>query len=724
MTEVFLKIVNMSISAGWIVLAVLLLRILLKKAPKWITVLLWGIVAIRLICPFSIESVMSLIPSAQTVNPDVLISEAEINTGFEAVDNIVNPVISEAVTTIGPEKSVNMFKLSISLFSKLWFIGIAVMLIYALVSYFQVKRKVNTAVKLRDNIYQSESVVSPFVLGIIKANIYLPFNMSIQAEEHVIAHEEAHIKRKDHLWKPLGYIILTMHWFNPLIWLGYVLLCRDIELACDEKVVKKLTNEQRADYSQALLNCSVNRRLIAACPLAFGEVGIKARVKSVLNYKKPTFWIVIVAVISIIVTSVCLLTNPPKNVENVISKESEMLLSVLDNKAKFITGKGKEVYLKDYKPYYVSENQDYEKEDEFIPDKYTFVDMDSDGVEELIVSASPELYDYLILRTENNKIYGYSFEYNGLQNLKKDGSFRTFNGSYVSNFLTLSFKKEKYTETKFAEYKVWEDGVGGIKNESTINGKAVTYDEIKQFQTDWQNRPNAEWTYTNKSLLLVRIFGTNDANLIDNFVITHGYGDKSTAITDKNDLKFLEKYAYSHKYPSDKLHELFVFPQNQLVQLNSGNIINHSMYLMEDGSLVLQSRKTDNGNVVETLFDVYTADSKYMLDKSALIELLKKYGGIPIVGFDDSVSPIYSVNNNIFIKSENGEILLTADNFVNVYVQNNDNSSGVVITLTNAGKELFKTVTTENIGKKLNICIGEEVIASPTVNDTINRVKF
>lgn len=313
MTEAFLKIVNMSISASWIVLAVLLLRLLLKKAPKWITVLLWGVVALRLVLPFSIESVLSLIPSAETVNPSVLISEAEINTGFDAVDNVVNPVIREAVTTIGPEKGVNTFKLSMKIFSRIWLIGIAILSVYTFISYFRVRKKVATAVLLRDNIFQSEAVVSPFVLGIIKPKIYLPFDMSEQDKELVIAHEQAHIHRKDHLWKPLGFLLLSLHWFNPLMWLGYILLCRDIEIACDERVAKKLSGEQRADYSQALLTCSVNRRMIAACPLAFGEVGVKDRVKNILNYKKPAFWLIVVAIIALVITSVCLLTDPASN---------------------------------------------------------------------------------------------------------------------------------------------------------------------------------------------------------------------------------------------------------------------------------------------------------------------------------------------------------------------------------------------------------------------------
>ena len=311
MSELFLKIINMSISASYIVLAVLLLRLLLKKAPKWITVVLWGIVAIRLVCPFSIESVLSLIPSAETVSPDIMMDRTpEINTGIPIINQVINPVISGSFTP-DPGTSANPLQLWIPTFAVIWIVGMVALLIYTVISYVNVKRKIGTAVLLRENIYQSENVVSPFVLGIIMPKIYLPFNMNEKDMEHVVAHEMAHIRRKDHLWKPLGFVLLTLHWFNPLMWLGYVLLCRDIELACDEKVIKELDHDARADYSQALLTCSVNRRMIAACPLAFGEVGVKDRVKSVLNYKKPAFWIIIAAVVACVVVAVCFLTNPP-----------------------------------------------------------------------------------------------------------------------------------------------------------------------------------------------------------------------------------------------------------------------------------------------------------------------------------------------------------------------------------------------------------------------------
>lgn len=324
MSEIFLKIINMSISASYIVLAVLLLRLLLKKAPKWITVVLWGIVAVRLVCPFSIESVLSLIPSAETVSPDIMMDRTpEINTGIPIINQVINPVISGSFTP-DPGTSANPLQLWIPTFAVIWIVGIIALFIYTVISYAKVKRKIGTAVLLRENIYQSENVVSPFVLGIIKPKIYLPFNMNEKDMEHVVAHEMAHIRRKDHLWKPLGFLLLTLHWFNPLMWLGYILLCRDIELACDEKVIKELDHDARADYSQALLTCSVNRRMIAACPLAFGEVGVKDRVKSVLNYKKPAFWIIIAAIVACVAVAVCFLTNPPQKDDDTMSPHGDI----------------------------------------------------------------------------------------------------------------------------------------------------------------------------------------------------------------------------------------------------------------------------------------------------------------------------------------------------------------------------------------------------------------
>ncbi len=310
MSELFLEIVNRSIAASWIVIAVLVLRLCLKKTPKWVNVLLWGIVAVRLIFPFSIESALSLIPSAETVSPSIMMEQTpSVQTGVPALDQVINPVIDHSLSP-APGASANPLQIWIPVLTVIWLLGVAALFLYSAVSYRRLRRRVCEAVILRDNIYQIENVCSPFVLGIIRPKIYLPYHMDKREMDHVIAHEQTHIRRRDHWWKPLGFLLLTVHWFNPLLWLGYILLCRDIELACDEKVIREMGSEQRADYTQALVSCSVSRRSIAACPLAFGEVGIKERVKSVMNYKKPAFWIVLASAVVCAVAAVCFLTDP------------------------------------------------------------------------------------------------------------------------------------------------------------------------------------------------------------------------------------------------------------------------------------------------------------------------------------------------------------------------------------------------------------------------------
>ncbi len=321
MTGIFLKLVNMSISVSWLVLAVLALRLLLKKSPKWINVMLWGIVAIRLLCPFSIESALSLIPSTETLPSEILSGPSfDVNTGIAPVDERVNDYLGDRYFE-GVSVPANNGANTMGLLTAIWVIGVAVMFVYAAVSYWRLRRRVDTAVLLRKNLFQSEAVVSPFVLGLFRPRIYLPFGLDGAALAYVLAHETAHIRRRDHWWKPLGFLLLTIHWFNPLMWLAYALLCRDIELACDETVIKELGHEQRADYTQVLVACSVSRRVIAACPLAFGEAGVKERVRSVLHYKKPTFWIIAVSVIVCAVVAVCFLTDPEETAVDPFGQE-------------------------------------------------------------------------------------------------------------------------------------------------------------------------------------------------------------------------------------------------------------------------------------------------------------------------------------------------------------------------------------------------------------------
>lgn len=310
MAEVFLKVVNMSISATWMVLFVLIVRFLLKKAPKWISVSLWALVGLRLVCPFSFESMFSLIPSGETVRPDIMLEPApSVQTGVAILDDVVNPIISQTFAA-NPTASANPLQIVIPVAAAAWLLGIVALVLYTVISYLRLKLRLREATLHTENIYLSENIPAPFVLGIRKPLIYMPYNMTVSDMDYVIAHERAHIQRLDYLWKPLGFLILSIHWLNPVMWLAYVLFCRDIEMSCDEKVVKTLSPEQRADYSAALLTCGTSGRKIAPCPLAFGEISIKERIKAVLRYKKPAFWIMVFAAVLCIVIAVCCLTNP------------------------------------------------------------------------------------------------------------------------------------------------------------------------------------------------------------------------------------------------------------------------------------------------------------------------------------------------------------------------------------------------------------------------------
>ena len=316
MSGIFLKLLNLSISASWLVLVVLALRLVLKRAPKWVNVLLWGMVALRLMLPFSIESALSLIPSAETLSPEVVRFDPAptITSGVTIIDNAVNPALSESFAA-APLASVNPLYVWTYLAGWVWLIGLAAMLLYALVSYLRLRRRVSASIPLRENVYVCDDIASPFILGIVRPRIYLPSALDEAQRGSVLSHERAHLARRDHWWKPLGFALLAVYWFNPLLWLAYTLLCRDIELACDERVLRGMDAGQIKDYSSALLACSVPRRMLAACPLAFGEVGVGARVKNALRYKKPAFWVVAASVAVCVVVAVCFLTNPPTDTD-------------------------------------------------------------------------------------------------------------------------------------------------------------------------------------------------------------------------------------------------------------------------------------------------------------------------------------------------------------------------------------------------------------------------
>lgn len=315
MGDIFLKLLNMSITANWLILAVLCVRLLFRKMPKWVNCILWGIVAIRLMVPFSVESEFSLQPSAEPIKSSTIV-EGEIlsympsiDSNLSMVDDVVNPILMENFA-YDKSESVAPLQLLTEVASGVWLCGMIALFILSIGSMVRLRLLVREAVLYKDNLFICDQVRSPFILGIINPRIFLSSALSNEEIEYVMAHEKAHIKRKDHLWKPFAYLLLCIYWFNPLCWVAYILLCKDIELACDEKVIRDMSFIDKKEYSRVLLSCATQRNWIMVCPVAFGEVGVKERVKKVLNYKKPALLISIVAIIICIIVAICFLTNP------------------------------------------------------------------------------------------------------------------------------------------------------------------------------------------------------------------------------------------------------------------------------------------------------------------------------------------------------------------------------------------------------------------------------
>ena len=327
--ELFVGTLNLAVAASWLIVVILLLRPLLKKfAPRWVLCALWAVVAVRLVCPVMLHSDLSVYRLAgDAVNANGQVTYFE-DTGFcgdvsyrpatllpgvstptvtpSTVDDSAPEVSADAVVQPStPSRSVDMNLLSIA-----WAVGIYIIVMAALAGYLSLRSAVAASIPLEGNVYLCDNIKSPFILGVFRPRIYLTSGMDEAARDCVLRHERAHLRRWDHVWKPLGFVLLAVYWYDPLVWVAYILFCRDMELACDERVIRDMAAEERAVYSQALLDCSQGRRWVAACPLAFGEVGVKTRVKAVLWYKKPGFWVSVAAVLVCIAVAVCFLTNP------------------------------------------------------------------------------------------------------------------------------------------------------------------------------------------------------------------------------------------------------------------------------------------------------------------------------------------------------------------------------------------------------------------------------
>ncbi len=331
MGAILLKLLNMSITAGWLVLAVIIVRFLFRNMPKTIRCVLWALVAIRLICPISIESALSLVPSSETIPQQNLFHSRTpaINSGIHILNSTVNPMLIGEYGSNGEWITGNIVAQTVDVVSYIWVVGVVIISVYAVLSYVHIRRKVQASIKVKDNIYICDNIDTPFILGVIRPRIYLPSYLSKQERECVLAHEQAHLMRRDHWWKLIGFVLLIVYWFNPLMWLAYTLLCKDIELACDEQVIKDMDSGAKKLYSEVLLSCGTSRRVMWATPLAFGEVSVKTRIKSVLKYKKPTLLGIIAGAIVCVVLAVAFLTNPVMNdrtkIEEIIQSKGNII---------------------------------------------------------------------------------------------------------------------------------------------------------------------------------------------------------------------------------------------------------------------------------------------------------------------------------------------------------------------------------------------------------------
>ena len=314
MSDFFLKLINMSFAASWLIVAVIILRLIARKTPRWIICLLWGLVAIRLICPFSLESPLSMVPSEEIIPYSIL--DASMLTfadtaGMKLMDETVNEYL-DGTYFEGVSAPANYGINVMAVISSIWLCGLSIIILYAVIMHLRLRSHLKEAVLLRDRIYICDHVRVPFVFGFFYPHIYLPSGISEADMEYVIAHEKAHLRRRDHIWKVIAFLLLGIYWFNPLSWIAFSLFCKDIELACDEKVIKNMNMPEKKAYTESLLSYSFKKRIAIVSILAFGEVGIKQRVKSILNYKKPTFWVMFFSILACIVIGTCFLTTSPQ----------------------------------------------------------------------------------------------------------------------------------------------------------------------------------------------------------------------------------------------------------------------------------------------------------------------------------------------------------------------------------------------------------------------------
>ena len=586
MESIFLKLLNISIMASWLVGAILLVRILIKKAPKWFYCALWGIVGLRLIFPFSFESMFSLIPSSTTIDTTINHARPTIQTGFQVVDQNVNEYIASTYYE-GVTVETNTFSNVINTISIIWIIGMIAMLVYSIYSYYKVANKVNASIQYRENIYLCDDLNSPFILGIFNPKIYLPSYLDEKQMMYVLQHEQAHLKRKDHYYKPLGFALLSIYWFNPILWIAYSMLCKDIEAACDEKVIKEMNNHSKKEYSETLFECSVSRNLIMACPLAFGEVGVKERIKSILNYKKPSFWILIASIVLCVCFSICFLTIPKAN----------SILDIENHTALF------------------NEVSDIQ-----------FV-LDSENIEISHQDDVNEVLDLLL----NIKIKQNPISQNRSEDREKTHQINCIYNNNLNNLISLNFSDD-YSS-------IWIDD--GVK--PTLSYKVKNPALVKEiFETVYSNENkvvveslNAVVKEINDSMMDVQSLESDDCYQVNVESI-----DKKILHELKTDDKIQIVYSgniYQQEKIIQDVHAIYYLNQEDTLEsldsFISNTILNYNSYSLHSGSLHFESHEvlsteiqtslTGDDEIIKEYLAVYYQE--FNIENNELVEVSSKY---------------------------------------------------------------------------------------------------
>lgn len=387
MSDIFLQILNMSLGAAYVIVAVIILRFLLKKAPKILSYSLWAVVLFRLVCPFSIESALSLFKmNPKPIASDIVYSELPtINTQIDIVDKAINPVLATQAPALVPVASINPMQVVVAIGTFVWVFGMAIMLVYSIISLLILKKRLVGAVRLEGNIWLCDGIKSPFVLGLFRPQIYLPSSLDEVDRRYILMHEQNHIRRLDHVVKIVGFAALCLHWFNPLVWVAFFLFTKDMEMSCDEKVLKTLNSDVRSEYSALLLSLATGKRIVAGSPLAFGEGDTKSRIKNVMSYKKPAFWVVIVGVIAVVGIAVGLMLNPVSNTEKTVELSDIGGMNIGAEMPRIVCGDEHRVVMQGIFGLIV-----YDIDGEEITDRITYDELNKIGIEFLITAASED----------------------------------------------------------------------------------------------------------------------------------------------------------------------------------------------------------------------------------------------------------------------------------------------------------------------------------------------